>query len=112
VETATYELRIYHTHPGKLPALHARFKNHTIRLLEKHGMKLLGFWTPTDPKTAQTTLYYVVKHASQEAADKSWKEFQADPEWKKVKADSEKDGPIVDRIERVFLSATEYSALK
>jgi hypothetical protein len=112
VETPVYELRIYHTHPGRLAALHARFKKHSNRLLEKHGMKLLGFWTPTDPKTADNTLYYLVKHASQEAADKSWNEFREDPEWKKAKADSEKDGPIVERVDRFFLSPTEYSAMK
>lgn len=111
VNTRVFELRTYHVVPGRMPAMHARFRDHTNKLLEKHGMKLLGFWQP-EGKDAETTLIYLVAHPSREAADKSWKEFGADPDWKKVKDDSEKDGKIVEKVDRLFLNPTEYSGIK
>jgi hypothetical protein len=109
----TYELRTYIAAPGKLEQLHARFRNHTNKLLEKHGMKLLGFWVPQDKeKGADTTLVYVVEHASRKAADDSWKAFRADQEWIAAKAESEKNGPLTSKVESVFMNPTDYSRLK
>lgn len=107
--TGVFELRTYTTHEGRLPNLHARFKNHTMKLFEKHGMKNVMYWTPTDEKTANNTLIYVLWHASPEAAEKSWKGFRADPDWIKARDESEKDGKIVAKVESVFMKATEYS---
>lgn len=108
-----YELRTYLTHPGRLEALHARFRDHTNRLLEKHGMKLVGFWVPQDEnKGAQDTLIYVVEHASRSAARASWAAFGQDPEWVKARTESEKDGPIVVKVDAIFMNPTDYSKLK
>lgn len=107
--SGVYELRTYTTHEGRLPNLHARFKNHTMKLFEKHGMKNVLYWTPTDEKTANNTLIYVIWHASQEAAKKSWDGFRADPDWIKARDESEKDGKIVAKVESVYMKATEYS---
>jgi hypothetical protein len=107
-----YELRTYTAHEGKLEALHARFRNHTLKLFEKHGMTNVMYWRPTDEKLKSNTLIYVVKHASREAADKSWAAFRNDPEWKKVRAESEKDGPIVVKVDFVFMETTDYSPKK
>ncbi len=104
-----FELRTYSTHEGRLPNLHARFKNHTMKLFEKHGMKNVMYWTPTDEKTANNTLIYVIWHASPEAAKKSWDGFRADPDWIKARDESEKDGKIVAKVESVYMKATEYS---
>src|SRR5579862_5247657 len=90
-----YELRTYTTEPGRLPALHARFRDHTMKLFEKHGMQNVMYWVPTDEKLKDNTLIYVVSHASAEAAKKSWADFIGDPEWKAAAAESEKDGKIV-----------------
>lgn len=109
VNTRLYELRTYTTLPGRLPALHKRFAEHTLKLFEKHGMKNEMYWVPTDPAKKENTLIYVVSHASQEAAEKSWKDFLADPEWHKARDASEKDGKIVEKVERAYLTATEYS---
>src|SRR5438445_6584378 len=76
VNTRVYELRTYTTLPGRLPALHKRFAEHTLKLFEKHGMKNEMYWVPTDE---DNKLIYVVSHDSREAADKSWKAFGADP---------------------------------
>jgi hypothetical protein len=104
-----YELRTYTTEPGRLPALHARFKAHTIRLFEKHGMQNGMYWVPTDEKLKDNTLIYVVSHASAEAAKKSWDGFINDEEWKKVRDESEKDGKIVAKVERQYMTLTDYS---
>ena len=104
-----FELRTYTTLEGRLPNLHARFKNHTLKLFEKHGMKNVMYWTPTDEKTANNTLIYVIWHASPEAAKKSWDGFRNDPEWHKARDESEKDGKIVAKVEAVYMKATDYS---
>ncbi len=107
-----YELRTYTTEPGRLEALKIRFRDHTIRIFNKHGMESVGYWVPQDPEHSQNTLIYILAHPSREAAEKNWKEFQDDPEWKKVAADSEKDGKIVRKVDRVWMDPTEFSKLK
>jgi hypothetical protein len=107
-----YELRTYTTLPGRLPALEKRFKDHTLKLFEKHGMKNGMYWIPTDPKLKDNTLIYVVSHESQEAADKSWAAFQKDPEWIKVRDASEADGKIVDNVVRVYMKLADWSPVK
>ena len=108
-----FEIRTYYANPGKMEALHARFRNHTCKLFQKHGITLIGFWSPTDAKDAEERMIYVLAFPSREAADKSWKEFRADPEWIKAKAESEKDGtPLVKKLDSVFLKATDYSPVK
>ena len=108
-----FELRTYTTNEGKLPALQARFRDHTTKLFTKHGMTNIGYWTPQDPKLSQTTLIYVIAHASREAATKSWAAFRADPVWQKAAAASEVDGKILARSpESVFMDPTDYSPIK
>jgi hypothetical protein len=97
-----FELRTYTASPGKLTALNARFREHTIALFKKHGMET----------GAGDKLVYMLSHPSRAAAEGSWKAFRADPEWIKVKADSEKDGSLTAKIESVFMAGTDYSPLK
>jgi len=107
-----YELRTYTCEPGKLDALKARFREHTVRIFNKHGMESVGYWVPEDPERSSNTLIYILAHPSREAADKNWKEFADDPEWKKVQAESEANGKIVQKVERVWMDPTEFSKLK
>jgi len=107
-----FEIRTYHTFPGRLDALHKRFREHTTRLFEKHGMTNVGYWVPQDSPARETTLIYVISHASREAAKASWAAFIADPEWKKVADASQVDGKIIERIESVYMDATDYSPIK
>jgi len=111
-DARVFELRTYYAHPGKMPALHARFRDHTCKLFEKHGMTVVGFWSPIEKDKAEEVLVYLLAFPSKEAADKAWKEFRADPDWIKAKADSEKDGPLVKKVDSVFLTPTDYSKLK
>jgi NIPSNAP len=108
-----FELRTYTAPPGKLDALNARFRDHTIALFKKHGMEVVGFWEPVDKEAgAGEKLVYMLAHKSRAAAEASWKAFHDDPEWLKVKADSEKGGALTTKIESVFLAGTAYSPLK
>ena len=107
-----FELRTYHAHPGKMAALHARFRDHTCKLFEKHGITPIGFWSPLDKKEAEGVMVYLLAYPSKEAADKAWKAFRADPDWLKAKSESEKDGPLVQKVESVYLNPTDYSKLK
>jgi hypothetical protein len=107
-----FEIRTYTAHEGKLQDLHARFRNHTLKLFEKHGMTNVGYWAPTDEPLSKNTLIYIISHKSREAAKKSWDAFRADPEWQKVRATSEANGPIVVKVDSVFMDATDYSPLK
>lgn len=110
-----FELRTYTTNDGKLGALDARFRDHTMALFAKHGMTNLPYWHPTDAdKGAGKTLVYLLAHASREDAKKSWDAFRADPEWVKVRTESEKDGSILikDGVKSVYLVPTDFSALK
>jgi hypothetical protein len=107
-----YELRTYHCMPGRLEALKTRFRDHTTKLFAKHGMKNIGYWIPADAPDSQNTLIYILAHNSREAAEKSWKEFRADPEWNAVRDASEKDGKIVEKADSVYMTPTDFSALK
>ena len=107
-----YELRTYTCNDGKLEALKARFRDHTIAIFKRHNMESIGYWVPQDPERSKNTLIYILVHPSREAATKNWAEFNADPEWQKVRKESEAAGPIVQKTESVFMSPTDFSALK
>ena len=107
-----FEIRTYHTFPGRLDALHKRFREHTMKMFEKHGMTNVGYWVPQDSPARESTLIYVISHASREAAKANWDAFRNDPEWKAVAAASEADGKIVEKVESVFVDATDYSPLR
>lgn len=107
-----FELRTYKATSGNLDKLLARFRDHTMRIFEKHGMTNIGYWIPTDETESADTLVYLLSHESQEAATASWRAFSQDPEWQKVNADSNANGPILDNVQRKFMSATDFSQMK
>lgn len=111
-DTRVFEMRTYIAHPGKLDALNARFRNHTCKLFEKHGMTNIGHWSPTDPKQAEEKMVYILAYPSKAAADKAWNDFRNDPEWKKAREASEVNGPLVAKVESVYLNPTDYSPIK
>ncbi len=108
-QTRVFELRTYYTKEGRLPALLERFRSHTTALFEKHGIVNIGYWVPTDKPN---TLVYIVAHPSAEAAKANWDAFRNDPEWQKVRTESEASGPIVDHVESVYMSPTDFSKIK
>jgi hypothetical protein len=107
-----FEIRTYTTHPGKLDALNARFRNHTTRIFGNHGMTNIGYWVPQDTPASQNTLVYVIAHENRDIAKKNWDAFRNDPEWQKARTESEAQGPIVLKVDSVFLQPTDYSPIK
>lgn len=104
-----FELRTYTVAPGKFEALHRRFQDHAIALFKKHGIAVVGFWTPAD---RPDTLMYMLAHPSCEAAPAAWKAFFDDPTWIAARDASEKDGPLVTKVEKMFMTPTVYSSLR
>jgi hypothetical protein len=107
-----FEMRIYTAAEGKLDALNARFREHTNRLFVKHGMALIGYWTPVEGPEAKNTLVYMLAYPSREAREKSWEGFRKDPEWTAAREASEKAGKLVEKVDSKFLTPTDYSPIK
>lgn len=107
-----FEMRTYTTHPGKLPDLLKRFRDHTVKLFEKHGMTNIGYWVPTDAPRSENTLIYVLAYPSADAAKKAWDAFRTDPDWQKARKASEANGPIVQKVDSVFMTPADFSKIK
>ena len=107
-----FELRTYTAPEGKLDALDARFREHTLAYFEKHGMTNVGYWIPVDEPGSTNTLVYLLAHESRDAARASWAAFNADPGWREVSRATQVDGRIVTAVQSVFLRPTDYSPIK
>ena len=106
-DTRVFEMRTYHAAPGKLDALHTRFREHTTALFEKHGIANIGYWVPVE--NADNLLIYIVAYPTRDAGKTAWKEFMADPDWQKAYKASETDGALVTKVDSLFMNATEFS---
>lgn len=106
-----YEYRVYEAAPGKLEALHARFRNHTLGIFERHGIKNIGYWTSAVGDYSDR-LIYIVAFEDEGQRERAWASFRADPEWNEVRSASEVDGPLTSRIYNSLLSPTDYSPLQ
>ena len=104
-----YEMRVYFAPEGKLDALHTRFRDHTTKLFEKHGMTNIGYWVPLE--NTENKLVYMLSYPDKAARDASWKAFQADPDWVAAKAKSEENGKLVTKVESRFLTPTDFSTV-
>lgn len=107
-----FELRTYTCSPDRLGALKTRFKDHTLKLFEKHGMQNIGYWTTVEPNNAQGKLLYIVGHQDEASAKKSWDAFRADPDWVKARTDSEASGKIVEKVESMYLQPLAFSKIR
>lgn len=106
-----FELRIYKAAEGKLSKLDARFRDHTMKLFERHGIRNVAYWHPTDEPASADTLIYIIKHDSRDAAKKSWQAFIQDPDWKKAAAASGV-GRLAQPPASTYMKATDYSAIQ
>ena len=106
-DTRFYEMRVYYSPPGKLADLNTRFRNHTTKLFEKHGMTNIGYWEPIE--NPENKLIYILAYPSKEARDASWKAFGADPEWQTAAKASEVNGKLVAKVDSWYLVAADYS---
>jgi hypothetical protein len=107
-----YELRTYTSPDGKLGDLQARFRNHTVKLFERHGITSVGYFVPQDAPQSQNTLIYILAHKDRESAKQNWAAFQKDPEWQAVYKESSKNGPLQTQVLSVFMDPLDFSQLK
>lgn len=109
-DTRCYEMRTYHAAPGKMDALHKRFREHTLGLFARHGITSLGYWERLDKEgQPENKLTFLLSYPNREAREKSWKAFLADPDWVAAYKASEANGPLVTKVENPYLTATDYS---
>lgn len=107
--TRVFELRTYTSHEGKLDAVVARFRDHTIKLFEKHGLTNIGYWVPREQPN---TLIYLIAHPSRDAATRNWDAFRKDADWIAARAASEANGPLVAKVQSVYMDPTNFSGIK
>ena len=108
-DTRLFEMRVYFAAEGKLDALNARFRDHTLKLFTKHGMTNLGYFIPSN--NTENKLVYFLAYADRSARDASWKAFGSDPDWKAAQKASEVNGKLITKVESAFLTATDYAVL-
>lgn len=106
-----FELRIYHTVPGKEPALEARFRDTTSKLLAKHDLNVLGYWVPQDAPAWDNTFIFMLAHASREEAKKNWDAMRADPAFQEM-LKSEQSEKTVEKIDVTYMRPTDFSPMK
>lgn len=108
----TFELRTYTAARGKLPNLLTRFRDHTMKLFSKHGMTHVAYWITTENGNSQPKLVYMLAHPSEAEGKQHFEDFRKDPDWLKAKEESEKNGPITEKVESVYMKPTDYSPIR
>ncbi len=111
-EERIFELRKYYCFPGKVENINARFRDHTLKLFEKHGMTNVAYWYTVEKDGTQPKLVYLLGHKNEDSAKASFDAFRNDPEWVKVRDASEASGKIVEKVESTYLKALDFSPLK
>src|SRR5580693_2064282 len=106
-----FELRIYHTVPGKEPALESRFRDTTSKLLAKHDLKVVGYWVPEDAPAWNNTFVDITAYPSREEANKDWDAMMADTEFQEV-IKSEQADKLVEKIDSTYMRPTDFSPMK
>jgi hypothetical protein len=106
-----FELRIYHTVPGKVPALESRFRDTASKLLAKHDLDVVGYWVPEGALAWDNTFIYIVAHHSREEAKKNWDAMRADPGFQEM-AKSEQTDKLVEKVDLTYMHPTDFSPMK
>jgi hypothetical protein len=102
-----YEYRAYYVMPGRMPDIQKRFREVTMKLFDKHGIRVVGFWEPVIGDSSE--LVYICAFESLEHRQKAWAAFMADPDWQAAKKQSELNGPLVERVVNKIWRATDFS---
>ena len=94
-----YELRIYHCLPGKLPAMEARFHDTTSKLLAKHDLNVVGYWTaePGAPEW-NDTFVFLLAHAEWRGSEKELG-CDAGRSWFSGSRSAEQREPMLDKLD-------------
>jgi hypothetical protein len=108
-----FELRIYHTVPGKAGALETEFREKVTKLFARHDLKAVGYWAPVDAPASGDTFVYILAHPSRDAAKQHWAAFQADPEFKEmIKSQQTPETKVVEKVDSTYMEPTDFSPLK
>ena len=108
-----FELRIYHTVPGKAAALQTEFRDKVTKMFAKHDLKAVGYWAPVDAPASGDTFVYILAHPSRDAAKQHWAAFQADPEFKEmIKSQQTPETKVVEKVDSTYMEPTDFSPLK
>jgi hypothetical protein len=108
-----FEMHVYHTLPGKAPALESQFRDTTSKLLAKHDLKILGYWVPEETPAWDNTFIFLVAHSSREEAKKNWDAMRADPDFQElIRKNSEQASKLVEKVDVIFMRPTDFSAMK
>jgi NIPSNAP len=107
-----YELRVYRTLPGQMPRLLERFREHTVAIWARLGIRPVGFWITAVGLHEGTELTYMLAWDSWADRQARWAVFQADAQWRRVKSDSERAGFLIADIRNELLTPTDFSALQ
>jgi len=106
-----FELRVYHTVPGKVPALESRFRDTTSKLLAKHDLKVVGYWVPEDAAAWDNTFIFMVAHSSREEAKKNWDALFADQAFQEV-IKAEQANKLAEKVDVTYMRPTDFSPMK
>src|SRR6202167_2011339 len=108
-----FELRVYHTVPGKATALQAEFREKVSKWFAKHDLQAVGYWAPVDAPASDNTFIYILAHPSRDEAKKRWAAFGADPEFQEMLKSQQGEGAkIVEKIDSTYMDPTDFSPLK
>jgi NIPSNAP len=109
-----FELMVYHTLPGKVPALESIFHD-VSKLQAKYDMNVIGYWVPNNDPAWANTFIYLVAHPSLEEAKKNWHALHADPAFPEYRNQAV---PLIEKVkeeynvDEVYMRPTDYSAMK
>jgi hypothetical protein len=106
-----FELRVYHSVPGKLPALESRFRDTVSKLFAKHDLKAVGYWVPEDAPASDDTFIYILAHPSREETKKNWDAMRADPAFQEM-LKSEQADKTVEKVDSTYMHPTDFSPMK
>lgn len=107
-----FELRVYHTVPGKAAALQTEFREKVSKWFEKHDLQAIGYWAPLDAPASDNTFIYILAHPSREEAKKHWAAFQADPAFQEMIKSQQGDAKIVEKVDSTYMAPTDFSPMK
>ena len=108
-----FEMHIYHTVPGKVPALESQFRDRQSKLLAKHDLKIVGYWVPEGTPDWENTFIFIAAHSSREEAKKNWDAMRADPDFQElIKENSEPARKLVEKVDVMYMRPTDYSPMK
>jgi NIPSNAP len=108
----SFELRVYHAVPGKVPALESEFRDKVTKLFAKHDMKAVGYWVPNDAPASDNTFIYILAHPSRDEAKKHWDAFRADPAFQEMIKGQQGDAKLVEKVDSTYMSPTDFSPMK